>query len=134
MNAQPKIRAPRRAIKPPAEPAGKSRTTLCLPEAMLGSIHAVMDAEGVSRKRRSQWIETTVERLFGVTGYEELILEEFIDPGRNKTIPVSLSAPLRARIDKTVQNLTREADRPVESSALLRTAISQYLLRQRRRA
>jgi hypothetical protein len=133
MNALPKVKAPRRAIKPPAEPAGKTRTTLCLPEAMLGSIHATMDAEGLSRKRRSQWIENTVERLFGLPGYEELILEEFIDPGRNKTIPVSLKKPLRNRIDKTVQNLNQDTKRPVEASALLRTAISQYLLRQRKR-
>ena len=130
-SAQPKLA--RRPIKPPVSQKGKTRTTLCLPENMLGSIHRAMDTEGVSRKRRSQWIAVTVERLFGLAGHEELILEEFIDPGGNKTIPVSLPKPLRDQMDRTVHQLARKTDKPVESSALLRTAISQYLLRLRKR-
>ena len=134
MNAQnPAKTTPRRRIKPPAQATGKNRTTLCLPESMLGSIHATMDAEGVSRKRRSQWIETAIQRLFELSGYEELILEEFIDPGRNKTIPVSLSVPVKGQIDDIVVRLSQTAEKPVESSALLRTAISQYLVRHRAR-
>ena len=92
-----------------------------------------MDAEGISRKRRSQWIEATVERLFALPGAEELVLEEFLDPGGNDTIPVSLPKSLKTQIDKTVAKLSQEIEKPVESSALLRTAISQYLLRARKR-
>lgn len=123
----------RRPIKAPMTEKGKTRTTLCLPESMLESIHRTMDTEGTSRKRRSQWIEGAVERLYSLPGAEELVLEEFMDPGGNKTIPVSLSKPVRDRIDRTVAELSRGADKPVESSALLRTAISQYLLRARKR-
>lgn len=123
----------RRPIKAPMAEKGKTRTTLCLPESMLESIHRAMDGEGTSRKRRSQWIESAVERLYAIPGAEELVLEEFMDPGGNKTIPVSLSKPVRDRIDRTVADLSREVEKPVESSALLRTAISQYLLRAKKR-
>jgi hypothetical protein len=133
MNPAAKPVLARRPIKPPESPRGKARTTLCLPENMLAAIHRAMDSEGVSRKRRSQWITVTVERLFGLAGYEELILEEFIDPGGNKTIPVSLPKPLKEQIDLLVLRLARDTGKPVESSALLRTAISQYLLRMRKR-
>lgn len=129
----PVVKSVRRPIKAPVTEKGKARTTLCLPESMLDSIHRIMDAEGVSRKRRSQWIEGAVERLYSLPGAEELVLEEFMDPGGNKTIPVSLSKPIRDRIDRTVVDLARDVEKPVESSALLRTAISQYLLRARKR-
>ena len=121
--------APRRRINAPVLTTGKARTTLCLPETMLVKIHQIMDEEGVSRKRRSKWIENSIQRLFELDGYEELVLEEFIDPGHNKTISVSLSAPIKIEIDRVVNKLGRTTERPVESSALLRTAISQYLLR-----
>lgn len=123
----------RRPIKPPVSEKGKARTSLRLPESMLNAIHLTMDAEGIGRKRRSQWIETTVERLFALPGAEELVLEEFLDPGGNDTIPVSLSKSLKTQIDKTVAKLSQEIEKPVESSALLRTAISQYLLRAKKR-
>ena len=123
----------RRPIKPPASEKGKARTSLRLPESMLHAIHQTMDAEGISRKRRSQWIEATVERLFALPGAEELVLEEFLDPGGNDTIPVSLPKSLKTQIDKTVAKLSQEIEKPVESSALLRTAISQYLLRAKKR-
>jgi hypothetical protein len=131
MNVQTKTKATlRRRIKPPAQSAGKNRITLCLPEAMLDSIHTAMGAEGVSRKRRSRWIEKSVQQLFEMTGYDELILEEFIEHGHNKMIPVSLSVPVKDQVDKIVGKLSQEAEKPVDRSSLLRTAISQYLVRK----
>lgn len=123
----------RKPLKVPATDKGKARTSLRLPQTMLLAIHRTMDIEGVSRKRRSQWIEAAVERFFTLPGAEELVLEEFLDPGGNDTIPVSLSKVIKQRIDKTVDDLSRQSGMPVESSALLRTAISQYLLRARKR-
>ena len=124
----------RKPLKVPTTDKGKARTSLRLPQTMLQAVHRTMDAEGMSRKRRSQWIEAATEKLFSLPSAEELVLEEFLDPGGNDTIPVSLSRALKQRIARTVDDLSRQSGTPVESSALLRTAISQYLLRARKRS
>lgn len=129
----PIAKPPRKPLKVPATDKGKARTSLRLPQSMLHAIHQTMDADGTSRKRRSQWIAVAVERFFALPGAEELVLEEFLDAGGNDTIPVSLPKTLKQRIDHAVEALSRQSATPVESSALLRTAISQYLLRARRR-
>jgi len=123
--------------KQPIKPKGKhiktehkSRTTLCLPNAMLALIHQTMDRENFSRKRRSQWIEMTLTHLFQLDEYESLILEEFLEPGANITIPLSLTDRLSQRIDGTIKHINQTVDLSIERSAVIRTAITQYLVRQ----
>ena len=131
MNTKAKTKVtPKKLIKPPPQITERNRTTFCIPIAMLDSMYAAMDIEGVSRKRRSKWIEQAVNHLFEIPGYGELILEEFIDSGRNKMIPVSLSLHVKNQIDNLLVKLNQQAEKPVEISALLRTAISQYLVRK----
>lgn len=130
MNTEPTHRIKRKIVTPAILLDKKVRTSLCLPETMLNRIHQVMDADGVTRKKRSQWIEYTIEKLVLLPEYEKLVLEEFIEPGGNKTIPISLKKSLKTKIDKTILDLSVLTGRPVEGSSLIRTAISQYLLRK----
>ena len=120
----------RKAISLHKTESKKTRTTICLPIAMLEKIHASIEEEGISRKRRSQWIEMTVLRLLNKKNFQELVLEEFLEPGFNTTIPLSLSSKTKLEIDQTVDNIQAETHRSLEVSALIRTAISQHLIQR----
>lgn len=65
---------PRRKIKPLITVENKTRTTLCLPKTMLNAIHRFMEQAGISRKKRSRWIEGTVQRLLQQPHFEVLVL------------------------------------------------------------
>ncbi|MEJ2754803.1 MAG: hypothetical protein P8104_02960 [Gammaproteobacteria bacterium] len=108
----------------------KIRTTICLPISMLNQIHKSIEEEGNSRKRRSQWIEMTILRLLDQSHYEGLIMEEFLEPGLNTTIPLSLSETTKSKIDQTLDQIKKKTHQQFEISAFIRTAISQYLIQR----
>lgn len=93
-----------------------------------------MQSSGFSLKRRSQWIEEAVEQFLSMPGFMDLVMEEFIEPGGNTTIPVTLHSSLTSRIDTEIESIRATGNFTIERSGVLRTAISQAILRQRGRA
>ncbi len=121
--------ATRKALRPVNRAPSSKRTSVCLPEAMRAEIETTMTKQGVSTKRRSQWIERAITDLHEQPSFGELVLEEFIEPGRNVTIPVTLSITVKQLVDDTAEVLTESTGRAVERSSVIRTAISQALIR-----
>lgn len=122
---------PKRAFGGPLREETKSRTTLCIPSGMLTAAHEAMKQSKFSLKRRSQWIEEAVELFLTLPDFEDMVLEEFIEPGGNTTIPVTIRSRLAEKIDNAIQLLHQQGELNVERSGVLRTAISQAILRQR---
>ena len=126
--------APKKGLRAPQRDESKSRTTLCIPKGMLTAAHTAMQNSGFSLKRRSQWIEEAVEQFLSMPGFIDLVMEEFIEPGGNTTIPVTLRSSLTSRIDTEIESIRATGNFTIERSGVLRTAISQAILRQRGRA
>ncbi|MEM8500689.1 MAG: hypothetical protein AAF542_21930 [Pseudomonadota bacterium] len=111
-------------IEPPKTKEARWRTSICLPERMLDELHNCLDREGISRKRRSQWIEQAIDQLLASEDYQDIVLEEFIEEGGNQTIPLTVRQSLKA----TLTQVTHGEQALIAISSVVRVAISQRIM------
>lgn len=108
----------------------KKRISVRVPQAMLEDVKKVMANEGVNQRFRSRWIADTIIRLVTMPNYLQIISEEWIDPGKNKVIQVSLEADAIEALYTITKELKEDSEQQKKDlhSTIVRTSIIQAIL------
>lgn len=102
------------------------RSSIRIPAGMKVALEQAMQAQSWSLKRRSGWIATACEALLSNPAHEDLIREEFYD-GKTVTLPLAMDSELVMQLNAIADRMT-SADRIVDRSSIVRTAITQAVL------
>lgn len=106
------------------------RTSFRLPEALLDKIHASMSANGYSLKQRSLWLNEAIEQLANKE-FTLLVLEDFLYPGKNEKIPLTLTAQSAQCVKSIEQHIQHVEGESPAIGAILRTACLQRIMTER---
>lgn len=113
----------------PKLPANKTRvrTSFRLPEALLDKIHESMSAGGYSLKQRSLWLNEAIAAL-AKKEFALLVLEDFLYPGKNEKIPLTLTEKSAGCVQQIEQHIQQSEGETPAIGAILRTATLQRIM------
>jgi hypothetical protein len=94
---------------------------------MIEKIRLVMTNTGISSKQRSAWIESCIVSFLELENKDELVTEEFMSPGKNISVPITLSTSTINAIDVCIEEVEKLQGEITDRSAVIRTAITQRL-------
>jgi len=104
--------------------------SLRLPEKQLALILHSMRKNGYGAKERSRWIEEAIDALLSFPEYWDLVGENFTESGDSVSIPITLDGTNFLRLEESIQVCKSENVSRVDKSAVVRTAITQRLIKE----
>jgi hypothetical protein len=97
---------------------------------MRNDIHGAMKREGYTARQRSKWIGEAIGQLCRVDYFPELIAEDYIGPGRNTPIRITVEGDIVKEMLVAIERAKNEESLTEVQSKLVRTAIHQRLIRE----
>lgn len=117
-----KLTAPKLAIN-----QKRARTSFRLPDMLLQKINSSMQKQNYSMKQRSKWLNEAVLAL-REKDYSYLVLEDFLYPGVNDKIAITLNEQSASAIDEIINTIKQEEKEIAAVGAVLRTAALQRIM------
>ena len=105
-----------------------ARLTVRVPIGMIEDMRTDMARNKYSSRKQSRWVEEAVESFLETKSFPELIAEDFIAPGNNKPIRISLNGEMADEIEKATKLASDQENITDTKSKLVRAAIRQRLL------
>ncbi len=105
----------------------RERTSFRLPDALLNKIHSSMKAQNYTIKQRSKWLNEAVLDL-QEKEFVLLVLEDFLYPGKNDKIALTLSEQSAQAIEHVTHTIKTEENETPPVGAILRTAALQRIM------
>ena len=118
----------RKTLKAPPAVIG-SKVTVRLPTGMIHDLKKDMALSGYEERAQSRWIAEAIEQLTEMPGYEELVAEDFIAEGRNKSMKVSLPGPTTTTFKRALKTVRAALNKTDVQSMVVRTAVLQRLIK-----
>jgi hypothetical protein len=113
---------------PKKEERVKRRLNVRVPEKMVQEIEAKMKEDGFNSKQRSEWISRAILDLEKIESFSTFISEEWIVPGKNILLQVSIDSEANYALEKIVLISKKELNSDDLQSSVIRTAILQKLI------
>lgn len=107
----------------------KKRLSVRMPKSMIIDIEHRIKTEYKSVKFRSKWISAAIDELSQDENYSDLIAEEWIEPGKNEIIQITLDPQAEERLNYMDKKLNEIIHNKDISSSIVRTAILQKLIK-----
>lgn len=116
-----------KAFAPPRS-TQTTRRTVRVPVRMIDDLRANMAANKYPQRQQSRWIEEAILALVDTEFFPELVAEDFVAPGANKPLRISLNGVTDDRLETAIKRCEEEAQIVDVQSKLIRTAIRNRLL------
>ncbi len=113
---------------PKKEEKVKRRLNVRVPEKMVQEIEVKMREDGFHSKQRSEWISQAILDLSKMESFTTFISEEWIVPGKNILLQVSVDSEAQDALEKIVSVSREELNSDDLQSSVIRTAILQKLI------
>jgi len=106
----------------------KKRLNVRVPINMVPEIEKKMKKVGLNTKQRSSWISEAIVSLEKQESYTVYISEEWIIPGQNVLLQVSLDIEAQKALENMIATAKKELFSEDLQSSIIRTAILQKLI------
>lgn len=116
-----------KAFAPPRS-TQTARRTVRVPVRMIEDLRTHMQSNHYPTRKQSRWIEEAIIQLLDAEFFPELVAEDFVAPGTNRPIRVSLNGRTEDRLVAGIKRVETEENVSDVQSKLIRTAIRHRLL------
>lgn len=109
------------------QPIKKKRLSVRMPQSMVCDIEKNLIHNKLSIKQRSKWIADAIHDLYKNTCFLDLVAEEWIEPGGNTVLQITLDQNSETLLNEMNKVITKNLPNN-DISSIVRTAIIQKLM------